>query len=73
MKSFLTILHLLSSLGLIGLITIQSKGSGLGSAFGGSTPYHSKKGVEKIIFYSTITLATLFLLTSLASVFLPLN
>lgn len=71
MKNIIAIFQLLISLGLIVLIALQSQGSGLGSSFGGSTSYHSKKGVEKIVFWATIALAALFLITSLINAFLP--
>lgn len=47
-------------------ILLQQRGGGLGAAFGGSeTSYHTKRGFEKILFRSTIVLATLFALTSI--------
>jgi protein translocase SecG subunit len=43
-------------------ILLQQIGSGLSSAFGGSgESYHTKRGVEKFLFISTIVLAFLFL------------
>ena len=42
-------------------ILLQQKGTGLGSAFGGSGQmYRSKRGVEKSLFIATIVLAVLF-------------
>jgi protein translocase SecG subunit len=50
---------------LIGLILLQSKGTGLGSTFGGETGfYRTKRGAEKIVFYLTIALTFLFLVIS---------
>jgi len=63
--------QLFFSIILIGLILLQAKGSGLGGVFGESGLYHSKKGVEKIVFMATIIFAALFLLTSLINAFLP--
>ena len=49
------------SLLLTAAILLQQKGTGLGSAFGGSGQmYRSKRGVEKTLFIATIILATLF-------------
>lgn len=40
---------------MIGLVLIQGKGTGLSSAFGGSFSYYrSKRGVERVVFVSTI-------------------
>ena len=51
---------------LTGLILLQAKGGGLGTAFGGqSSVYHTKKGVEKMVFYLTIALGVLLTLLAL--------
>jgi preprotein translocase subunit SecG len=56
---------------LITFILIQQKGSGLGMAFGGGgAVYRTKRGAEKIIFRATIVLAVLFMLVSLAHLFI---
>jgi len=42
-------------------ILLQSKGSGLGAAFGGtSNIYKVKRGAEKFLFYLTIVMAIVF-------------
>ncbi len=65
MKNFLTILEIIISLMLIAVILIQAKGTGLGSAWGGTgESYRSKRGLEKILFIFSIVLAFLFLLVS---------
>lgn len=65
MKTIIALFQILTSLGLIIFILLQTKGAGLGGAWGGSGEfYQSKRGVEKLIFYSTIILAALFLLVS---------
>ncbi len=53
---------------LVGLILLQSKGTGLGSAFGGNSFYGTKRGAEKLLFTLTIAIATLFLLSSMVLV-----
>ncbi len=61
-----TIIQIIIAIALTAVILLQAKGTGLGSTFGGqSQMYHSKKGVEKVVFYLTITLAVLFVLVSL--------
>lgn len=47
---------------LIIVILLQSRGAGLGGAFGGEgNVYRTKRGLEKVIFISTIIIAVLFL------------
>lgn len=56
----LIIFQILVALILIGLILLQAKGGGLGTAFGGQSQiYHTKKGVEKTVFYLTISLTVI--------------
>jgi protein translocase SecG subunit len=69
-KTGFIILQLVVSLGLVVLVLLQAKGSGLGKSLDGGGAYHTKKGVEKIVFIATIALATLFLATSLINAFL---
>jgi preprotein translocase subunit SecG len=42
------------------LVLLQGQSSGLGSAFGGSSNYHTKRGMEKSIYIATIFLLILF-------------
>jgi preprotein translocase subunit SecG len=52
---------LLSAIGLIAAILMQSRGAGLGATFGGdSSIYRSRRGVEKTLFHFTVVLALLF-------------
>lgn len=46
------------------LILLQAKGTGLGRAFG-STAYHSRRGLETLMFKSTIVLAVTFVIVSI--------
>ena len=63
---FLNLVQILICLLLSALILLQAKGTGLGTAFGGqSQTYHSKRGVEKAIFYLTVSLSVLFVVISL--------
>ncbi len=62
LKNILTISQIIISLSLIFLIVLQAKGVGLGRAWGGGGEfYKSRRGVENIIFKSTIIIAVLFL------------
>ena len=61
----LTAIQITISLILIALILLQAKGTGLGSTFGGqSQAYHSKRGVEKLVFRTTIITAIIFAIIS---------
>lgn len=69
MKIAITFIQIIVSVVLLLAILLQSKGTGLGSAFGGGGEiYRTKRGVEKILYLSTIVLVVIFLLSSLASV-----
>ncbi len=59
------VIQIILSLILIALIITQSKGTGLGSAWGGGGSYHSKRGMEKTFFYATIITSILFVLSAL--------
>ena len=63
-----SIIQIILSIALIIVIILQAKGTGLGAAWGGGGgSYHSKRGVEKILYYLTISLAILFIASSLLS------
>ncbi len=65
----ITILQIIISVLLVVVITLQTRGSQAGVAFGtyGET-YRSKKGIEKLLFYATIVLAALFASISIFSI-----
>ncbi len=51
---------------LVAAILLQQKGTGLSGVFGGSSNiYSTKRGVDRILFISTITLAAVFFALSL--------
>lgn len=61
MQVILNIIQIIISVLLIITIIIQSRGAGLGSAFGGDGGlYHTKRGAEKFLFITTIVLAVIF-------------
>lgn len=66
--SWIQIAQIIISILLIIVILLQNRGTGLGSAFGGSGGvYLTKRGLEKKLFIATIILAILFFSVSLAS------
>jgi len=65
----LQVIQIILSIAITGLVLLQAKGSGLGSAFGDSGGvYRTKRGVEKILFQATIALGLAFSGISLFSV-----
>lgn len=55
---------------LIICILLQQTGASLGGAFGGdnfSAAYHTRRGAEKYLFYTTIILGVLFALSAFAA------
>lgn len=62
------IIQILIAVTLIIVIILQAKGTGLGAAWGGGGElYHSKRGVEKVLFTSTIVLAVIFVVLAMIS------
>lgn len=61
----INIVQILLSIALITVIILQSKGTGLGSSFGGGNSFHTKRGAEKSLFALTIILSVLFVTTAL--------
>lgn len=58
----LLIVQIIIALLLTGAILLQQRGTGIGGAFGGGNLlYASRRGIERILFWSTIALAILFL------------
>lgn len=57
----ITIIQLILAVLLIAAILLQQRGTGLSGAFGGEGGvYSTRRGIEKIIFGSTIVIAILF-------------
>lgn len=51
---------------IIACVLLQAKGSGLGTTWGGGgETYHTRRGLEKVVFYLTIICVGLFILSSL--------
>ena len=55
---------------LIGAILLQRTGASLGGAFGAdnfSSGFHTRRGLEKTLFYATIVLGIIFALSALVN------
>jgi protein translocase SecG subunit len=60
------------ALGILLIISIllQHRGTSLGGAFGGEgNVYRSRRGAEKFLFYSTVTIGILFVGLAVANIF----
>lgn len=69
MKNILLIVQAIIALSLIVIILLQAKGTGLGTAFGGSgAVYRSRRGVEKLFMVFTIILVVLFFAISVLQI-----
>lgn len=68
MKQILTVIQIVVSLTLIGLILIQARGTGFGrtSTFGGGSSF-SRRGLEKLIFRATFVVVAIFLVVAVLS------
>ena len=69
MNFWLKIIQIVVASLLMVAILLQNRGTGLGSAFGGTGGgvYLTKRGLEKKLFVATIVLAVIFLLLSLGA------
>jgi preprotein translocase subunit SecG len=65
MQTSLFIAQVIVSVLLLSGILLQPNGSGLGSSWGGGgETYHTRRGVEKVVFVITIVAAVLFTIVS---------
>lgn len=69
LSSFLMIAANIVAVALVAVVMIQGQTSaGLGSMFGGSDIYRSRRGMEKTLYNATFVLAGLYFLLALLSV-----
>lgn len=70
MSTFLLILQIVISILLILVILSQEKGVAAGGTFGGSgMVFHGRRGVDRLLLWLTVILATLFIAVSIAFIF----
>ena len=68
MDTAVNIVQIILSVALIGVITLQVKGGGLGGIFGqADSVYRTKRGLERRLFQLTIVLAFVFIIMSIIS------
>jgi len=62
LRDFLSLAMILVSALLIGVVLLQSKGTGFGAALGGQdAAYRTKRGVQRTLHNATIALVVVFL------------
>lgn len=62
----ISILQIVVSIALIAVILVQERSSGTSGLFGGGDEfYHTRRGLEKMIFYATVILIVAFIGLSL--------
>lgn len=70
MATALEIIQLVFAALLILVILLQHRGTGIGGAFGGEDmSYRSRRGVEKLLFRSTIICSAVFIVAAIARLF----
>lgn len=68
MANTLSIAQIILSILLTGAILLQAQGAGLGTTWGGGgETYHTRRGIEKIVFVFTIVGIGLFIILSIAN------
>lgn len=68
MREVLLIAQIIVSVFLTGAILLQAQGSGLGTSWGGGgETYHTKRGVERVVFVLTIVGVVIFAALSVAN------
>jgi len=70
MKNAIVIVQIVSCILIIVSVLLQQKGTGLSGVFGGSTNfYQTKRGAEKVLFYTTVFAALAFLIATMLQIF----
>ncbi|MBI2611016.1 preprotein translocase subunit SecG [Candidatus Kaiserbacteria bacterium] len=67
LQTALPYVQIVLSVLLIGAIVLQRTGASLGGAFGAdnfSSGFHTRRGLERTLFYATIVIAILFVLSA---------
>lgn len=68
MKNVLLIINIVVAIAITGLILLQGKGAGLGSAWGGGGEmFQTRRGIEKVTLRITVALIIVFFVISVIS------
>jgi protein translocase SecG subunit len=71
MANTVQVIQIIAAVILIVSILLQHRGTGLGGAFGGEDlSYRSRRGVERLLFRTTILFAAVFVVSAIAQLFL---
>lgn len=66
MNIALQIIQIVLAVLITGAVLLQAQGAGLGQTWtGGGETYHTKRGVEKFVYYFTIIAVALFTISSI--------
>lgn len=66
MFTSLLIIQIILSVFLVACILLQAQGSGLGAAWGGGgETYHTRRGIEKVVFIGSIIGLAVFVINSI--------
>jgi protein translocase SecG subunit len=69
MKAFFNYITFISAILLITSILLQVRSSSLGAGFGGDTSFtHTKRGAEKVLYYTTIFCGVIFVVAVILSI-----
>jgi preprotein translocase subunit SecG len=69
MQSGLLVIQIILAVIITAFILLQAQGSGLGTSWsGGGETYHTRRGVERVIFIMTIVAIVLFAAVSIAAI-----
>lgn len=69
MATYINIVEIVISVVLVGVVLLQTRGSGFSATFSSDTSiYRTRRGFERTLFNFTIGLAVVFVLISIASV-----
>jgi preprotein translocase subunit SecG len=71
----IAIIQIILSIVIITLILLQERSSGMSGLLGGSGEgyYQARRGMEKLIFYSTIVLAVVFVALAVYQLFIQVH
>jgi protein translocase SecG subunit len=68
MRNVLLIINIVVAIAITGLILLQGKGAGLGSAWGGGGEmFQTRRGIEKVTLRITVALIVVFFILSVIS------